>query len=124
MVTFRGFTTRERFRRFTATDIDLIKTDLLNAFSIRQGEKPGKPEYGSSIWSFIFEPLTDDVVEKIVEEAERVVTKDPRLGVDTINVFTKEGGVLLEMSLLINPAATPLDLVLQFNESNRRVQLD
>ena len=124
MATFRGFTTRERFRRFTATDVDLIKTDLLNAFSIRQGEKPGKPEYGSSIWSFIFEPLTDDVVEKIVEEAERVVTKDPRLSVDTINVFTREGGVLLEMSLLINPAATPLDLVLQFNESSRRVQLD
>lgn len=124
MATFRGFTTRERFSRFTAFDVDLIKTDLLNAFSIRQGEKPGKPEYGSSIWSFVFDPLTDDVVEKIVEEAERVVTKDPRLSVDTINVFTREGGVLLEMSLLINPAATPLDLVLQFNESSRRVQLD
>jgi phage baseplate assembly protein W len=124
MATFRGFTTRERFSRFTAFDVDLIKTDLLNAFSIRQGEKPGKPEYGSSIWSFVFDPLTDDVVEKIVEEAERVVTKDPRLSVDTINVFTREGGVLLELSLLINPAATPLDLVLQFNESSRRVQLD
>lgn len=124
MATFRGFTTRERFSRFTAFDVDLIKTDLLNAFSIRQGEKPGKPEYGSSIWSFVFDPLTDDVVEKIVEEAERVVTKDPRLSVDTINVFTREGGVLLEMSLLINPAATPLDLVLQFNETSRRVQLD
>jgi len=124
MATFRGFTTRERFSRFTAFDVDLIKTDLLNAFSIRQGEKPGKPEYGSSIWSFVFDPLTDDVVEKIVEEAERVVTKDPRLSVDTINVFTREGGVLLELSLLINPAATPLDLVLQFNETSRRVQLD
>ncbi len=124
MATFRGFTTKERFKKFSENDIDLIKIDLLNAFNIRQGEKPGRPEYGSSIWAFIFEPLTDDVVQKIIEETERVVSKDPRLSVDTVNVFTRDGAVLLEMSLLINSGATPLDLVLQFNESSRQVQLD
>jgi phage baseplate assembly protein W len=124
MVTFRGFTTKNRFRKFAAFDVDLIKIDLLNAFNIRQGEKPGNPEYGSSIWTFIFEPLNDAVVERIVEEAERVITSDPRLGVEDINVFTRDGGVLLEMSLLINSGATPLDLRLQFDESSRTVQLD
>jgi len=124
MTTFRGFTTKERFKKFSVFDIELIKIDLMNAFNIRQGEKPGRPEYGSSIWAFIFEPLTDDVVQKIIEEAERVVTKDPRLAVDNINVFTRDGGVLLEMSLLIDSGATPLDLRLQFNENLRQVQLD
>jgi len=124
MVTFRGFTTKNRFKKFAALDVDLIKIDLLNAFNIRQGEKPGNPEYGSSIWSFIFEPLNDSVVGRIVEEAERVVTNDPRLAVEDINVFTRDGGVLLEMSLLINSGATPLDLRLQFDESSRTVQLD
>ena len=124
MVTFRGFTTKNRFRKFAALDVDLIKIDLLNAFNIRQGEKPGNPAYGSSIWTFIFEPLNDAVVERIVEEAERVITNDPRLGVEDINVFTRDGGVLLEMSLLINSGATPLDLRLQFDESSRTVQLD
>src|SRR6056297_965137 len=117
MVTFRGFTTENRFRKFAALDVDLIKIDLLNAFNIRQGEKPGNPEYGSSRWTFIFEPLNDAVVERIVEEAERVITNDPRLGVEDINVFTRDGGVLLEMSLLINSGATPLDVRLQFDES-------
>lgn len=124
MATFRGFTTKERFKKFSEIDVDLIKVDLLNAFNIRQGEKPGRPDYGSSIWAFIFEPLTDDVVQKITEEAERVVSKDPRLGVENVNVFTRDNGVLLEMSLVINSGATPLDLVLQFDENLRQVQLD
>lgn len=124
MATFRGFTTNKRFKKFSEVDFDLIKTDLINAFNIRQGEKPGRPEYGSSIWAFIFEPLTKETVQKIIEESERVVSKDPRLTFDAANVFTRDGGVLLEISLLINSAATPLDLRLLFNENLRQVQLD
>lgn len=124
MVTFRGFTTNNRTKRFAAVDLDLIKIDLVNAFNIRQGEKVGKPSYGSSIWAFIFEPLTDDVVQKIIDEAERVITTDPRLGVDAVNVFTRDGGVLMEISLLVNSGSTPLDLRLRFDERSRTVQLD
>lgn len=124
MATFRGFTTIDRFKRFSETDFELIKTDLINAFNIRQGEKPGKPEFGSSLWAFIFEPLTNDVVQKIIQEAERVIAKDPRLTVDNINVFTQDNGVILELSLRVNAGATPLDLKVKFDQENRRVQLD
>jgi len=124
MVTFRGFTTKNQFKNFSINDIDLIKTDLLNAFNIKQGEKPGNPTYGSSIWSFVFEPLTDAVVERIIEESRRVITSDPRIGVEDINVFTRDGGVLLEMDLFLNTGATPLSLRLQFDESSRSVRLD
>lgn len=124
MTTFRGFTTRNRFRKFTIVDLDLIKIDLINAFNIRKGEKPGNPRFGSSIWTFVFEPLTDATMQQIIQEAERVITNDPRLAVNNVDVFAEDGGVLLEISLLINPSATPLDVQIRFDENVRRALLN
>jgi len=124
MVTFRGFTTRNRFKKFTENDVDLIKTDLINAFNIRQGEKPGNPSFGSSIWTFVFEPLTDATVQRIIQEAERVITLDPRLGVEDITVLSASSGVLLEMLLVINGNTTPLNLQVTFDENSRRALID
>lgn len=124
MVTFRGFTTRNRFKKFTETDVDLIKTDLINAFNIRQGEKPGNPRFGSSIWTFVFEPLTEATVQRITQEAERVITLDPRLGVENVTVLSASNGVLLEMQLVINGDTTPLNLRIAFDENSRRALID
>jgi len=54
MATFIGFNTIDQIRKFTLTDADLIKRDFLNALNINKGEVPGRPEYGTTIWSFIF----------------------------------------------------------------------
>ena len=55
MTTYIGFSTINQNKKFTLTDYDLIQRDLLNAFSIRQGELPGRPGYGTVIWNFLFE---------------------------------------------------------------------
>ena len=53
MTTFIGFNTINQFKKFTLTDFDLIQRDLLNAFSIRQGELPGRPGYGTTLYDDI-----------------------------------------------------------------------
>jgi hypothetical protein len=53
--TFIGFNTQKQYKKFTLTDFALIKRDLLNAFNIRQGQLPGRPAYGTTLWDFLFE---------------------------------------------------------------------
>ena len=67
MTTFIGFNTINQNKKFTLTDFELIQRDLLNAFNIRQGELPGRPGYGTTIYSFLFE----NQVEQLQEELPR-----------------------------------------------------
>jgi phage baseplate assembly protein W len=55
MTTFIGFNTINQFGKFTLLDFELIKRDLANAFNIQQGTLPGRPGYGTTIWSLLFE---------------------------------------------------------------------
>ena len=48
--------------------------DFINALNIHQGSKPGNPAYGTSLWSFIFEPNTDDIRLALEEEIKRVAS--------------------------------------------------
>ena len=42
MTTFIGFNTIDQPKKFTLTDFDLVKRDLLNAFNIQQGQLVGR----------------------------------------------------------------------------------
>ena len=68
MPKFIGFSTINRYKKFTVTDYDLIKQDLLNALNIRQGELPGRPGFGTTIWEYVFEPQTQDVLTAMEQE--------------------------------------------------------
>ena len=58
MATVIGYSSVGRYKNYTLTDFELIKADLLNALNIRQGEVPGRPDVGTSMWSLMFEPQT------------------------------------------------------------------
>ena len=51
-----GYSTIDRYKTYTVTDFEIIKQDLSNALNIRQGEMPGRPDVGTIMWSFIYEP--------------------------------------------------------------------
>ena len=42
--------------KFMLVDEQLIIRDFLNSLNIPQGQKVGQPQYGTTLWSFIFEP--------------------------------------------------------------------
>jgi phage baseplate assembly protein W len=99
MSTYRGFSTINRNKRFRLTDFELIKQDLINHFYIRKGEKLQNPDFGTIIWSMLFENLTPDIKSIIQEDVKRIVTTDPRLQVENILVTEYEHGLQIELEL-------------------------
>lgn len=99
MATFIGFNTQNQYGKFTLLDFELIKRDLANAFNIQQGQLPGRPTYGTTIWSFVFENQSAETQNAILAEIERVVSQDPRIVVTQANLYPQENGLLIEVQI-------------------------
>ena len=119
MATFIGFNTINQFKKFTLTDFELIKRDLLNAFNIRPGQLPGRPAYGTSLWSFVFEPQTQETQTSIQTEVQRVAGGDPRIFVSQVDVYPQENGILLEIQLTVVPTSDAKILSIFFDQQQR-----
>jgi len=90
-------------KKYTLVDSQLVIQDFINAFNIRRGTKVGQPDYGTSLWDFVFEPSTGDVQLRIEDEVMRVAASDPRLDINTISVYPKENGILIELEMSVVP---------------------
>lgn len=119
MATFIGFSTVNRNKQFTVTDFELIKLDLLNAFNIRQGELVGRPQYGTIIWNYLFENQTQESEAGIYREVQRVAGGDPRVYINSINLFPQQNGILIELELLVVPSTDAERLSIFFNQEQR-----
>jgi phage baseplate assembly protein W len=98
---FIGFNTQGQFKKFTLTDFALIKRDLLNAFNIRQGQLPGRPDYGTVLWDFLFENQVEELQRNIEQEVQRVAGGDPRIFISDIQAYPEKNGILIELQLQI-----------------------
>ena len=117
MTTYIGYNTIDQVKNFTLTDKELVKRDLLNSIMIREGEMPGRPEVGTNIWSYVFDPNTDDVVRKIKAEIQRLIDTDPRIQAEEVNVFAKDHNVLIEMNVRILPDVNLEVINLMFDQN-------
>ena len=99
MATFIGFNTINQKKKFTLTDFELVKRDFLNALNIQKGEKPGKPEYGTILWSFLFENQGPQFVDNVEKELQRVAGQDPRLFIQAIRMFPQDNGIRVEIDV-------------------------
>jgi phage baseplate assembly protein W len=120
MTTFIGFSTIGQTKKFTLVDEALIKRDLLNAFNIRQGSLPGRPQYGTVMWDFLFENQIEELQRNIEVEVQRVAGGDPRLEITGVQVFPQENGILVQLQLTIVPTTTAEILSLFFDLQQRR----
>ena len=120
MTTFIGFSTIDRFKKFTVVDFELINIDLLNAFNIRQGELVGRPGYGTTIWDNVFENQTQETERAITNEIQRVAGGDPRLYINSIELFPQENGILIQIELTIVPSTDAERLSIFFDQEQRR----
>lgn len=117
--TFIGFNTINQFKKFTLTGEALIKRDLINAFNIRQGSLPGRPEYGTVIWDFLFENKVEDLQDGIMREVQRVAGGDPRIYISDVQVFPQDNGMLIQIQLQIVPSTSVERLALFFDITSR-----
>jgi phage baseplate assembly protein W len=120
MTTFIGFNTINQNKKFTLTDFELIKRDLANAFNIQQGTLPGKPEYGTVIWSYVFENQTQETMAGMLREVQRVAGGDPRIYIQDANVYPQDNGVLIEVFVRVVPSQTAERLAIFFDQETRR----
>lgn len=119
MTTYIGFNTINQNKKFTLVDFDLIQRDLLNAFNIRQGELPGRPAYGSTIWNYLFENQVEQLQQQIRDEVQRVVGGDPRLFLNDVQVYPQENGILIQLQVTVINTTDAKILSLFFDDQQR-----
>ena len=117
MATYYGFNTIGQEKKFRLEDYELVKRDVLNSLLIKQGEKPGRPDYGTNVWNIIFEPMTDEIMREIEREIKRTVGQDPRIKIERLSVFPKENGVLIEIDVTVLSTTEVQRLTLFFDQN-------
>ena len=79
-----GFTTHGRLTgHSTLEGKELAIRDLRNHFATRRGERLGRPDFGSRLPEYLFEPMhrgmdPDSLDEAVEDEIRRVIGTDPR----------------------------------------------
>lgn len=123
MPTFIGFNTIGQNKKFTLTDFELIKRDLANAFSIRQGELPGRPGYGSNIWAYLFENQTTENQQLILNEITRIISGDPRIQLVDATMYPQDNGLRVEVEIRVVPSTTAERLAIFFDLGSRQAEI-
>ena len=120
MATFIGYSTINQYKKFTLTDGELVKRDLLNAINIRQGTLPGRPDYGSTLLDYVFENQDTTTERAIIAEIQRIASGDPRIYISDLNYYPQENGVLIELQVQIVPGTTTEQLSIFFDQASRQ----
>ena len=121
MAMYQGFSTYNRLKKFHVTDFDLVQQDLYNHFNIRKGEKLMQPDFGTIIWSLLFEPMTDAVHQAIVEDVTQIVKYDPRTNLQNITINEYQNGIQIAIDLLYIPTDQITSLNLQFDSNSQNL---
>tara|TARA_Y100000114_G_C11624496_1_gene261270 strand:- start:57 stop:551 length:495 start_codon:yes stop_codon:yes gene_type:complete len=114
-----GFSTVNRdFDSNTLYDYELARTDLLNAFYIKKGEKLELPEYGTIVYDLIFEPFSAETSKLVEDDVIEIVGRDPRWRLDTLQIQQQEYGLNIALEITYIPYNIAESLTLGFNQES------
>lgn len=117
--TYKGFSTvSQDSQSFSLYDFALIKQDLINHFHIKQGERLENPTFGTIIWDYIFEPLTEESKQAIAKDVETIINYDPRITSDTVIITQYESGLQIECKLTYLPYNIQEAIRFRFDQAN------
>lgn len=105
-------------KKYRLTDQRLVIRDLINALSIKQGDKVGQPTYGTTMWSYVFEPNISENREAMETEIRRVVGLDSRILLNNVAMNHQENGVMFELEVAFQPFNQPMTLGLLMERSS------
>jgi len=118
MALYKGYNTVDNnTTKVRLEDTELIKRDLLNHFNIRKGEKLMRPDFGSVIWDALFEQMTDDLRDIIVDDVLEIVKYDPRIVAEKVLVDEYENGILIEIRVQYSNLNQTENLRLLFDQN-------
>ena len=93
-------------------DINAIRNGLVNIFSWRRGERIILPEFGNTLYRFLYESITSEVLNDIQRECVEMITRwEPRISILNVNLeaFPDDHEVLVEVQYTI-PTLTDAQL--------------
>jgi len=115
---YRGFSTVNPDNTdYNLYDIAIIKQDLINHFHIRKGENLSNPNFGTIIWDVLFEPMTAELKNAIIDDVNNIIANDPRVVPEEINVDEYENGIQIEATLTYLPYNISESLQFRFDQS-------
>lgn len=115
-----GLTSLTFGNKFKLFDYKLVLQDFINALSIPLGSKVGQPGYGTTLYTFIFEPNTVEIQTALENEIRRVAAQDPRIQLGIVKAFPQNNGVLLEVEISIAPFNNPTTQAIYFSQQTNR----
>ena len=114
---YKGFSTANDLSMTNKIfDFDLIQQDIMNMFQTKKGERVMNPEFGTIIWSLIYEPFTADVKQLISEDVTRILNYDPRVTPTQINITDVDYGLIIEATLFYKQQDVSKDISLAFDK--------
>jgi len=117
-ITFKGFSSRADRQNFKLYDFECAKQDLINRLSVRKGERVENPEFGTIIYDALFEPLTEDLKEQIIEDVTENLNADPRISTEEITVSEADKGIAIQASIRYVPLDITEKLRFSFDENS------
>ncbi len=112
---YKGFSTVGKVRApYTLIDGELIKQDLMNELKARKGERVMRPNFGTTLYDILMNPLDQFVIEEVKEEVKRVIEKDPRVQIDEIFTQTLDHLIRVQVQLKFLPTLDEDRLFLEY----------
>lgn len=72
-------------------DFDAIEGAIYNMFLFTQGERILRPDFGNSLYQFLYEPITPLTADRLAKEVRSMFTKwEPRVSIIGISVLPDE----------------------------------
>lgn len=112
---YKGFSTVGKVRApYTLIDGELIKQDLMNELKARKGERVMRPNFGTTLYDILMNPLDQFVIEEVKDEVRRVIEKDPRVQIDEIFTQTLDHLIRVQVQLKFLPTLDEDRLFLEY----------
>jgi len=102
----------------TFTTKDQIKSNLVNLLLTDIGERVMNPAFGCNLQRFLFEGITEDNLELLIENlTNSIAIFIPEVTVKNISVVPDTDGNLINLTIdyILNISQTPDQVTVQFN---------
>ena len=99
-----------------STDYQAIQNGINNLFLFVQGERILQPEFGNTIYKYLYEPINDTTALSIVNEIRDMFNKwEPRVTINKLNVIPKEDENTYLIQILYSVPSLNNQKILAFN---------
>jgi hypothetical protein len=114
--------TTRKSKKFALYDEQLVIRDLINALSIQQGSKVGQPNYGTTLWTYLFEPVNENTEQLLTTEINRVIKSDPRIVLNSLTITSQDTGMLIQVEMAFSPFNNAVTIDFFLNRYDGSVQ--